>query len=121
MNSNRTDPKKQFSKWLARYGAWFWGFYLIVIAALIYFRPEAAIACVYLALILTANKAIDTVAYTRNSTTEKIILGVLDRTLIEIGLKNTKGSITSENRDDESPDQQAEEEDVEDEEEGGAG
>ena len=83
------DPKQQFSKWLARYGAIFWGIYLLVIAALIYFRPEAAMACVYLTLVVTANKALDTVAYTHNSTTEKIILGALERTKVELSLKGT--------------------------------
>ena len=83
------DPKQQFSKWLARYGAIFWGIYLLVVAALIYFRPEAAMACVYLTLVVTANKALDTVAYTHNSTTEKIILGALERTKVELSLKGT--------------------------------
>ena len=81
------DPRHQFSKWLARYGAIFWGLYLLVIAVLIYFQPEAAIACVYLALIITANKMLDTWAYTKNSTYEKGLLAMLERTKMELGLK----------------------------------
>ncbi len=84
---NRMDPKKQFSKWLARYGAIVWGIYAFAVLALIAYRPEAAMACVWLTLIMTCNKALDTVSYTKNSTTEKIILGALERTQIELGLK----------------------------------
>ena len=81
------DPKKQFSKRLARFGAVVWGIYVFAVLALIAYRPEAAMACVWLTLIVTANKALDTVSYTKNSTTEKIILGALERTKLELGLK----------------------------------
>lgn len=92
----RVDPKTQFSKWLARYGAWFWGIYLLVIAFLIYSKPEAAMACVWLVGIVTANKMIDTLAYTNNSKTEKILLSLLDRTKMELTLKGTATSPSSE-------------------------
>lgn len=88
----KMDPRKQFSKWLARYGAWFWGLYLLVIAFLIYARPEAAMACVWLVGIVTVNKMIDTLAYTDNSKTEKIMLSALDRTKLELNLKGIAGS-----------------------------
>ena len=105
----RMDPRKQFSKWLARYGAIFWGLYMVIVALLIYYRPEAAIACVYLALIVTANKALDTVAYTKNSTTEKIILGALDRTKMELHLKgigtSSAGSKQENDSDDDDPEE----------------
>ena len=87
MTMRRMDPRKQFSKRLARYGAVMWGAYLIILAALIYFQPESAIACVYLALIVTANKMLDTWAYTKNSTYEKGLLATLEKTKIELGLK----------------------------------
>lgn len=83
----RFDPRKQFSKRLARYGAVFWGLYLLIIAVLIYFQPETAIACVYLVLIVTANKMLDTWAYTRNSTYEKGLLAMLEKTKMELSLK----------------------------------
>lgn len=85
--TQRMDPKKQFSKWLARFGAIVWCIYAYAVLALIAYRPEAAMACVWLTLIMTCNKALDTVSYTRNSTTEKIILGALERTTLELGLK----------------------------------
>ena len=81
------DPRKQFSKRLARYGAVFWGLYLLIIAVLIYFQPETAIACVYLVLIVTANKMLDTWAYTKNSTYEKGLLAMLEKTKMELNLK----------------------------------
>ena len=81
------DPKQQFSKWLARYGAIIWGLYAFAVLGLIAYRPEAAMACVWLTLIMTCNKALDTVSYTKNSTTEKIILGMLDKTSMELSLK----------------------------------
>ena len=81
------DPRKQFSKRLARYGAVFWGLYLLIIAVLIYFQPETAIACVYLVLIVTANKMLDTWAYTRNSIYEKGLLAMLEKTKMELSLK----------------------------------
>ena len=81
------DPRKQFSKRLARYGAVFWGLYLLIIAVLIYFQPETAIACVYLVLIVTVNKMLDTWAYTKNSTYEKGLLAMLEKTKMELSLK----------------------------------
>ena len=86
------DPRKQFSKWLARYGAIFWGVYLLVIALLIWSQPEAAMACVWLALIVTANKMIDTWAYTRNSIYEKSLLAMLEKTRMELRLDGETGS-----------------------------
>lgn len=92
MAAKRPDPRQQFSKWLARFGAWVWGLYLLVAAFLIYSRPEAAMACVWLVVIVTANKMVDTLAYTDNSKTEKILLSALDKTKFELQLKGGDGS-----------------------------
>jgi len=81
------DPRKQFSKWLARFGSIIWGIYAFAILGLIAYRPEVAMACVWLTLIMTCNKALDTVSYTRNSVTEKILLAGIERTKFEFGLK----------------------------------
>ena len=94
------DPKTQFSKWLARFGAIIWGVYAYAVLALIAYRPEAAMACVWLTLIMTCNKALDTVSYTKNSTTEKIILGMLDKVKMEIGLKGAATSATGKEKED---------------------
>lgn len=100
----RFDPRKQFSKRLARYGAVFWGLYLLIIAVLIYFQPETAIACVYLVLIVTANKMLDTWAYTRNSTYEKGLLAMLEKTKMELSLK-AGGKISGKQDQDDSEDE----------------
>lgn len=89
----KVDPKTQFSKWLARYGAIIWGIYSFAILALVAYRPETAMACVWLTLIMTANKALDTVSYTHNSTTEKVLLAALDKTKMELNLKGLGKSI----------------------------
>ena len=81
------DHRKQFSKRLARLGAVVWTIYSFAVLALIAYRPEAAMACVWLTLITTANKALDTVAYTRYSITEKMLLAGIERTKFEFSLK----------------------------------
>lgn len=118
-STKRMDPRLQFSKWLARFGAIIWGIYAFAILALVAYRPEAAMACVWLTLIMTANKALDTVSYTRNSTTEKIILGALERTQIELGLKGVGKSGSETNGGSEEKDEDRTDEDEE--EEGGNG
>ena len=50
--NNMTDPRKQFSKWLARYGAIIWAIYAFAVLALIAYRPETAMSCVWLMLIM---------------------------------------------------------------------
>lgn len=106
VNRRVVDPKQQFSKWLARYGAIVWGLYAFAVLALIAYRPEAAMACVWLTLIMTCNKALDTVSYTKNSTTEKIILGMLDKTSMELSLKS--GSSDKEKKEKHSDDSEEE-------------
>ena len=106
------DPRRQFSKWLARYGAIFWGAYLVIIAALIWFQPEAAMACVWLALIVTANKMLDTWAYTRNSIYEKGLLAMLDKTKMELRLGDSKTNDSEVQTGEEPYDEEHEEEEV---------
>lgn len=106
----RMDPKKQFSKWLARFGSIIWGVYAFVILGLIAYRPESAMACVWLTLIMTCNKALDTVSYTKNSTTEKIILGTLERTQLELGLKGIAKSVAGEKKQEDTGDEEVTEE-----------
>ena len=80
------DPRKQFSKRLARYGAIVWGIFLLAIVATLNLQPETAVACVYLTLIVTGNKMMDTWAYTKNSTYEKGLRNLLERTKLELTL-----------------------------------
>ena len=106
---NRMDPRKQFSKWLARFGSIVWGIYAFAVLGLIAYRPEAAMACVWLTLIMTCNKALDTVSYTKNSTTEKIIIGALERTQLELGLKGLAKSVSGEKKQEDTSDEEVNE------------
>lgn len=119
MRMTQFDPRKQFSKRLARYGAVFWGLYLLIIAVLMYFQPETSMACVYLVLIVTVNKMIDTWAYTKNSTYEKGLLAMLEKTKMELSLKGIGQSIAGKKT--MKGDDNDEEAVSEDEEEGGNG
>lgn len=119
MKQFQFDPKKQFSKRLARYGAVFWGLYLLIIAVLIYFQPETAIACVYLVLIVTANKMLDTWAYTKNSTYEKGLTAMLERTKMELSLKGIGSSTAAGDGSRKAKGDDDDEEEVSEEDEGG--
>jgi len=100
----KQDHREQFSKRLARYGAVVWGVFLVAVIVLLYFQPETAMACVYLVLIVTANKALDTWAYTKNSTYEKGLLAMLDKTKMELSLKGIATAPGSKAKSDSSKD-----------------
>lgn len=93
MAMKQTDPKKQFSKWLARFCVIVWAVFLAMAMVLMFFQPETAMACVWLVGIVTINKEIDVLAYTGNSKAEKVLLAGIERTKLEIGLKGTATSI----------------------------
>ena len=90
-----TDPRKQFSKWLARFCVIVWAVFLTLAVVLMLYRPETAMACVWLVGIVTVNKEIDVLAYTGNSKAEKVLLAGIERTKLEIGLKGAASSIAS--------------------------
>ena len=90
MNEIRIDPKKQFSKKLARWTSVFWFFFMTWLTVLFLLVPEAAIYCVYMGVIVTAVMILNVWAYTRNSIYEKGVFAMLDKARIEIGLKNGK-------------------------------
>ena len=92
MNEIRIDPKKQFSKKLARWTSVFWFLFMTWLTVLFLLVPEAALYCVYMGLIATAVMILNVWAYTRNSIYEKGVFAMLNRAKIEIGLKNGKTS-----------------------------
>lgn len=92
------DPKKQFSKRLARWTAVFWFAFMTWLSVILFLAPEAALFCVYMGIIVTAVMILNVWAYTKNSIYEKGLIAMLDKAKIEIGLKN------GESKDDE-PDQ----------------
>lgn len=95
-NQKRMDPKRQFSKWLARIVLIFWVFYLSALIVLMYFHPEVAMSCVYLTIIVTVAQVISGILYTHNSETEKFLLTALDKTKIEVSIGNGKHGDNSE-------------------------
>lgn len=86
----RIDPKKQFSKKLARWTAVFWFVFMTWLSVLFLLVPESAMYCVYLGIIVTAVMILNVWAYTRNSIYEKGVFAMLDKAKIEIGLKAGK-------------------------------
>ena len=101
MNEIRIDPKKQFSKKLARWTSVFWFLFMTWLTVLFLLVPEAALYCVYMGLIATAVMILNVWAYTRNSIYEKGVFAMLNRAKLEIGLKNGKTSSSQEDENDE--------------------
>ena len=94
-NNTRIDPRKQFSKKLARWTAVFWFLYMTWLSVLLLLRPESAMYSVYMGIISTAVMILNVWAYTRNSVFEKAVFGILDKTRIELNLKNGDAEPTS--------------------------
>lgn len=90
------DPRKQFSKWLAKSSSWFWFIYLVILACLMAYRPETADAIIYIILIVSAVMVFHVWAYTKNSTYQKGIEAMLSKTKMELSLKSKSGSTDGE-------------------------
>lgn len=86
MGEIRIDPRQQFSKKLARWTASFWFLYMTLLSVILLLRPEAALYSVYMGIIATVVMLVNVYAYTKNSLTEKALLGMLDKTRIELTL-----------------------------------
>lgn len=95
MDNVRIDPRKQFSKKLARWTAVFWFLYMTWLSVLLLLRPESALYSVYMGIIATAVMILNVWAYTRNSIYEKGVFAMLDKARIELSLKQ-KGSESDE-------------------------
>ena len=67
----KIDPRQQFSKKLAGRAEWFWLFYMTLLAALVAYRPEAAVPAISFAALVTAVMITSVLAYTDNSKYEK--------------------------------------------------
>ena len=124
MRNKFMDPKKQFSKWLAKSGAIYWIIFHTILLAVMCFRPEVAIACVYMSIIVSVVMIIHIISYTQNSTLEKLLLTIADKTNINLSLKGISTSSiakqlkdklqqsASETEEDSNEDEDIEEEDV---------
>lgn len=95
MDEIRIDPRKQFSKKLARWTSVFWFVFMTWLSFLFLLVPESALYCVYMGIIVTAVMILNVWAYTRNSIYEKGVFAMLNKAKIEIGLKNAGGAAGS--------------------------
>ena len=96
----KKDPKQQFSKWLAKSGAIYWIVFLSALLFVMCYRPEVAIACVYMAIIVSIVMIIHVWAYTKNSIYEKSLLTILDKAKMEMDLSGKQSSTITSNSND---------------------
>lgn len=80
------DPKKQFSKRLARWTAVFWFAFMTWLSILFLLVPEAALYTVYMGIIVTVVMVLNVWAYTKNSIYEKSMLAMLNKVQLELSL-----------------------------------
>ena len=111
MAMKKPDPKDQFSKKLAKWSAWFWFIYMVLILAVLAFRPVTAEAIIWLAGITSFVMIVNIWAYTDNSIYDKALAA--DAKIIGRFKFNGKKKDSSDDDD--------EEDDEEDEGEGGNG
>ena len=106
MGDKRMDPRQQFSKKLARWTSIFWFLFMTWLSVLFLLSPGTAQYAVYMGIIATVVMMINVVSYTANSVQEKILLAMIDRTQIELSLKNNKADTSATDEpDDESPEE----------------
>lgn len=82
----RIDPKKQFSKKLARWTAIFWFLYMTWLSVILLLNSEAALYTVYMGIIVTVVMLLNIWTYLKNSVAEKAIFGMLDKLKLEMNL-----------------------------------
>ena len=95
MGNFKIDPKKQFSKRLARWTAVFWFVYLSWLSVIMYLQPQAAMYVFYMSIVVSVVMIVNVASYTANSIQEKILFAMLDKTKIELNLRGGKSGITS--------------------------
>lgn len=88
MSNVRVDPRKQFSKRLARWTAIFWFAYMTWLSVIMLLQPQAAQYSFYMGLLATITMMVNVVSYTTNSIQEKILFAMLDKTKIQLNVGN---------------------------------
>ena len=88
MRNFMLDPRKQFSKKLARWTSIFWFLFMGWLSVLFMLAPETALYCVYMSVVATSVMLLNVWAYTRNSIYEKGVYAMLDKTKISLSLGN---------------------------------
>ena len=100
MNNYRIDPRKQFSKRLARWTSIFWFLFMTWLSVLFMIVPDAALYCVYMAIIATSVMLLNVWAYTRNSIYEKGMFAMLDKTKLSLHIGGKQAQKDDDNDDD---------------------
>jgi FtsH-binding integral membrane protein len=86
----RIDPRKQFSKKLAKWTAIFWFVYMTWLSVILIIEPVAAAFSVYMGIIVTIVMLINVISYTRNSIAEKMAFTLLNKTKLELTMNGNK-------------------------------
>ena len=86
------DPKKQFSKRLARWTAVFWFLFMSWLSVILYLEPRAAMYSFYLSIVVSVVMMVNVVSYTANSIQEKILFAILNKTQMEINIGGKAGA-----------------------------
>ena len=93
MTEYRIDPKKQFSKRLARWTAIFWFVYMIWISVIMLLQPGTAMYVFYMSIVISIVMIVNVLAYTHNSVVEKLAFATLSKAKLEINIGGkAKGS-----------------------------
>ena len=112
MSNYQIDPRKQFSKRLARWTAVFWFFYMTWLSVIFILAPSSALYSVYMGIIVTVVMMTNVIAYTRNSIMEKMAFAMLDKVKLEMSLKGSATTDGSSSAEDDEPEEPEEEGDV---------
>lgn len=94
------DPKKQFSKHLARWTAVFWFLYLTWLSVLMLLEPSVSMYSFYMSIVVSVVMMVNVISYSINSITEKRIFGMLDKAQIELKFGPVKAAIGKKNEED---------------------
>ncbi len=101
--SRPVNPKEQFSKKLAGRCEWYWFAFLVIVAVLIAFRPEAALYLFLCGLVVSVVMETAVLAYTDNSKWEKGLWYTMQTAKIRAGRKDGgDGKARGDDADDES-------------------
>jgi len=86
MGEIRIDPKKQFSKRLARWTAVFWFVYLLWLSAIMLLEPSTAMYAFYMSIVTSVVMIVNVLSYTHNSVVEKLAFAALSKAKLEINI-----------------------------------
>lgn len=92
----RIDPKKQFSKRLARWTAVFWFVYMTWISVVMLLEPSTATYVFYMSIVISIVMIVNVLAYTHNSVVEKLAFMALSKAKLEVNIGGKGGGANEE-------------------------